>query len=331
MRYTILGIVLGAVAYATSAQSQTSLEPRYVQVIGAELASGWRFIDDGKYECTTVSEDTRLVQRYIRPESVRGITILNTRPGSPAANAELRCGDVIVAAKGKGVRFAQELIEIIQSLPAHSAVSLTIRRAIPGPLGEESRFTVSLSEPVEVQVKTVTLDKIAALKEQLPVRKRTFIDEPYGPLVNVVTTTTFVEKIPGHIEYTCTFSHRGEQDILPIESPFLSLLGLLQSTDLEKYQSRTITLDAYIDKKGIPTLTAIPIYIAQRIGMDGESMSAFSKTNPGAVGVIHGLQSKEENWYHWKRTYIHCFLPEVLSREVVMRVKRYERIGLGER
>lgn len=320
--------ILYTLLVTNCALADTPLTPRYVQVVGAELGSLLSsFVNT--YDCTDATNSSR---RYKRKEFLRGVFVRWVRTNSPAEKAGIQCGDVIVEANGTAVLDARALQKIVHPLPLDSEVRLKLLRPASGPLDDDARILVTYGDPVEITIKTVTLDNVAELAKKRPVRTRELIDEDYGPLVNLLTATTFAEQTPGLIEYTCSFVHNGEQAVLPIESPLFFLLGITDATDLKRSEKRTINLRGNVEREGIPTLTNIPVFIARRIGTSDEEMNSFlSSVDRSTIGVIRGLDSPEKNWYSWKRTEIRCYLPEALSRKVAEKIYRFERAGIMQR
>jgi S1-C subfamily serine protease len=58
-----------------------------------------------------------------------GASVNSVRPGSAAARAGLKTGDVVTAVDGKPLNNAQELLQILAKLPAGKSVRLSVTHA----------------------------------------------------------------------------------------------------------------------------------------------------------------------------------------------------------
>lgn len=205
MRYTLF--ILFSLLVTNFAQAETPLTPRYAQVIGVELGSMLSgFVNT--YDCTDATNSSR---RYKRADRIRGVFVKGVRAKSPAEKAGMQCGDVIVEVNGTGVIDAEAMRKIVTPLPLDSDVRIKLLRPIAGLMDDDARILVTYTDPMEVTMRTMTLDNVAELAKRRPLRTRELIDEDYGPLVNLLTTSTFAERSPGLIEYTCTFVHNGNR------------------------------------------------------------------------------------------------------------------------
>jgi S1-C subfamily serine protease len=68
-----------------------------------------------------------------------GASVNSVRPGSAAARAGLKTGDVVTAVDGKPLNTAQELLQILAKLPAGKSVRLTVIH------GDGSSTTISIT------------------------------------------------------------------------------------------------------------------------------------------------------------------------------------------
>jgi|GEM_PF-1615223 len=69
-----------------------------------------------------------------------GATVMTVSPDSPAAQAGMRAGDVIMSVQGRFVVAAGQVVEALQSLPANSPVQLEVLRS-----GQRVPLTVTLA------------------------------------------------------------------------------------------------------------------------------------------------------------------------------------------
>ena len=327
MLRTLSMLCCGVMALAAPARSQEErLAPRHVQIIGVELG-GIGSITSDKYEC--LDRATNTIHRYRRIDRLFAAAVVSVRPGSPAESAGIRCGDMIVSANEQEVSGAAMLQAVISLLPENSEVKIGLRSPIPGETGEEAYIQVTLSETTVLTLKTVTLDRVAEQQKNLPMRTRELVDDQYGPLVNFVATSTFVEKTPGRIQYTCMLSHRGEQKVMPIESPILFMLGIQDAVvNMDRLVDRTISLEGDVAAQGIPTLTYLPLYVARAI--DDKQVAPFIRSRRNAtVGVLRDLVPATGDMYYWHLTQVRCYLPELLSQRIAAKIKRFNRIGIN--
>jgi len=69
-----------------------------------------------------------LAQRAARLESSRGALVAETVPGSPAAAASLKPGDIIVAFQGEPIQNPHDLTRRVAGTPPGTKVTLRVAR-----------------------------------------------------------------------------------------------------------------------------------------------------------------------------------------------------------
>ncbi len=76
----------------------------------------------------SVSDITPEAQRYYRLESSEGALVISIDPAGPAAEADLRTGDLILEVNGKKITGASEFNSIAQEAPIGKTLRLLVRR-----------------------------------------------------------------------------------------------------------------------------------------------------------------------------------------------------------
>lgn len=71
---------------------------------------------------------TEALRAYFEAPRDRGVLVVKVEPESPAAAADVRVGDVVVAAGGQGVERPEDLIHVVAGAPADEKLVLEIVR-----------------------------------------------------------------------------------------------------------------------------------------------------------------------------------------------------------
>lgn len=301
-------LLVGSSAYAEL------LTPRYRQVIGVDL-----FVDllATTFGCPLPDGSKRM---YHFDRKRKGALIMSAREGSPAQKAGLQCRDIVVAVDGQRVVYASEMGRMVASATDnHVEVSYISPRD-----RADIAMDIVYDETIKtIIVETTSLDEVAEKQKLGTVETNFNIADVFGPKFIFDTRTSFEEISPGIIRYTCSLSHRGDQEFLPIESPLLPYLGVTEMfINLTPKHDRTFVRDADVATEGIPVLTTIKLGVARRINTDGANVAGFIAKHPrSAVTRVEGVDGRE-HFYSWQDTNIKCFLPEKLSRELEHKERR---------
>lgn len=90
--------------------------------------------------------DPTLRQRYGLTNSITtGALVAQVYPGSPAAEAGLEPGDVIISLNGKTIHTAQDLSDVSAALPPNADVTAVIRRLVAIQAGEKQMETLMIT------------------------------------------------------------------------------------------------------------------------------------------------------------------------------------------
>lgn len=313
MKRVFFTALLLTLAGATSVRvDEAPLTPRFMRMIGVHLQSAVaspRFLC-GERKPTVIYEST---------DSQRGLTVSSTIDGSPAQEAGLHCGDLIIAANGQAIDNLLQLRAAIDSDRGAMSIRLTMARPVPVSVNSNGLVSVRYGERREFDLALFMHDRIAMLKDKGKPEHVLAFDDEYGKKFRLRVTSSFVERANDMMEYSCSFIHEGEQETVLLESPYFSALGSTEFLPVvRRGETKTYTLTSSIER-GIPVRTSIPIEADRHVYI-GKVHEYNKETNRGASLNEEGDASGD--WHSWIPFTIECWVPESVARAIDRKRKR---------
>lgn len=315
MKKVCLGSMLLVVASATAAHAtEEPLTPRYMRAVGVQLnGASWLFTS------FTCGEGKNALV-YRREESQRGLIVHRTIGDSPAEKSGIHCGDMIVAVNNHVVPDYTTLRSIMDSEPVGTPVRLTIARPVPVSVNSNGVVFVRYAERRELDLNTIEYDRIAALQRQ-PSRDEVLdINDEFGKKFLLRATSMFSERPNGMIEYSCSFSHEGEQDMVLLESAYFVAFGSKELLPrVRKGETKTFIFSASIEHDGIPVRTSIRTTVDRHLYI--KKAQDYMKKFGGAISR-NDEGDKSGDWHTWVPFTAECWVPESLARAIAIKRER---------
>lgn len=314
MKKALLAGMVCLFASASNVLAHTEpLTPRFMRIVGVQFQGApWLL----RFSCS----DDKNALVYKSEGLQRGLIVSRTIDDSPAQEAGIHCGDLIIAADGRDVAEYKDLRSIIDSDPDGTSVRLTIARPVPVSINSNGVVFVRYIERRELDLSTIMRDRIAVLQKQPALEQMLSINDEFGKKFLLRSTTSFTERPNGMMEYSCSFSHEGEQEIVLLESAYFAALG---STELlpavRRGETKTYTFTASIEQAGIPVRTSIPIQVDRHLYI-GKVQEYIQKTERASGRNDEGDDSGD--WHSWVPFTAECWVPESVARVIDLKRKR---------